>query len=264
MDEIPSEKEVRLLSCNSDAAAKELSKHTKREFYASNGVVTIYPDGTLRHGKPFRKYHKGARSDVGEISVSTQKRTDRGIKLGDNVDDDTWKYMDPEVHSGNSYTGKSLEPKYTTGSSAEFEKGVTYLNDIERQEYEVFVQHDRIVDGKGNLVDTTESVSVLADKSKDISNKAIFVMSEDGKIYISTYNEVGKFHHSSFLSGKKIAAAGEIQIKNGLIKLVTNESGHYKPSITMIKDNLLKELNSRYYFFAGDNIEDNIKFTSGF
>ncbi|WP_271729868.1 deaminase domain-containing protein [Aquimarina algiphila] len=43
-------------------------------------------------------------------------------------------------------------------------------------------------------------------------------MSEDGKIYISKYNEFGKFHHSSFLSGQSIAAAGEIKIDNGIIK----------------------------------------------
>jgi hypothetical protein len=58
---------------------------------------------------------------------------------------------------------------------------------------------------------------------------AIFVMGLDGKIYIGSH-ELGIFHHSSFLAGGPVAAAGEIVIKDGVILLITAKSGHYRPN----------------------------------
>ncbi|WP_128330261.1 hypothetical protein [Apibacter sp. HY039] len=60
-------------------------------------------------------------------------------------------------------------------------------------------------------------------------------MSKKGNIYISKYNEVGKFHHSSLVAGEEVAAAGEIIIENGIIKMITNKSGHYLPNIEINK-----------------------------
>ena len=53
-------------------------------------------------------------------------------------------------------------------------------------------------------------------------------MDPEGEIYVSRHS-VGKFHHSSFLSGDPVAAAGEVVVKNGLITKVTDKSGHYQP-----------------------------------
>ena len=89
-------------------------------------------------------------------------------------------------------------------------------------------------------------------------------MSENGKIYISKYNEFGKFHHSSFLSGEKVAAAGEISINKGIIKVVNNRSGHYMPNIGNVKNNVLDELDSRFYFGVGNNTKESIQFLSEF
>ncbi|WP_378181399.1 fibronectin type III domain-containing protein [Aquimarina sp. SS2-1] len=193
-----------------------------------------------------------------------QNGNEVGFKKLTNEVDDTWKYFDPVGSTGNSYSGKDLEIKYTEGSMAEFEKGVKYLNESQRLEYEVFVQYDRIVDSNGNLVNTKGSVEIRNDGLSYDTDKAIFVMSENGKIYISKNRAYGEFHHSSFLSGEKISAAGEITIENGIIKIISNESGHYKPSLTMVKSNMLKELNDRSYFSVGDNSEETIQFISGF
>jgi hypothetical protein len=66
-------------------------------------------------------------------------------------------------------------------------------------------------------------------------------MSEDGKIYLSKNYAYGKFHHSSFLSGKPISSGGEICIEKGVIKEVTNDSGHYIPSLDFVKKNTLRD-----------------------
>jgi hypothetical protein len=82
------------------------------------------------------------------------------------------------------------------------------------------------------------------------AGRAIFVMTQDGKIYAAdqtaeeeeaeaNYAPLSalmqrpnlKFHHSSFLRGQPIAAAGELIFKDGLLCGVTNSSGHYKPGV---------------------------------
>ena len=59
--------------------------------------------------------------------------------------------------------------------------------------------------------------------------KAIFVMDETGRFFASKRQARGEFHHSSFLAGEPVAAAGEITVDQGVVKAVTLKSGHYKP-----------------------------------
>lgn len=137
------------------------------------------------------------------------------------------------------------------------------MNQKERDVYEIFVQYDKIVDAKGDLVDTNGSISVLEDGFPMETNYAIFVMSEDGKIYLSKNREFGKFHHSAFLRGKPISAGGEIIIEKGVIKEINNASGHYKPNSQLVEENMIKELNYRGYFNI-ENPKENINFKSEF
>ncbi|WDF47808.1 hypothetical protein PQ459_04850 [Chryseobacterium sp. KACC 21268] len=198
--------------------------------------------------------------DVGRNYYKEEKLVD----VLEEMEDDVWKYFDKEPASGTSYETKRLIDKYTSGNSVDFEKGVKYLTEKERESYEVFVQHDKIVDVKGNLMDTNGSVSIIEGENPFTSNKAIFVMSEKGNIYISKTYELGKFHHSSFLAGKPVAVAGEIFIEKGIIKEITDGSGHYQVSLDVVKNNSLEELNARNYFIYGTNREVDIKFSRGF
>jgi|GEM_PF-3781464 len=38
-----------------------------------------------------------------------------------------------------------------------------------------------------------------------------------------------RFHHSSFLAGQEVGGAGEMQVRDGQIELVSDASGHYRP-----------------------------------
>jgi hypothetical protein len=58
---------------------------------------------------------------------------------------------------------------------------------------------------------------------------AIFVMDPQGNIYAGQHR-VGLFHHSSFLAGRDVAAAGEIKVTGGKLTHLTAKSGHYFPS----------------------------------
>lgn len=50
--------------------------------------------------------------------------------------------------------------------------------------------------------------------------------------------KVGKFQHSSFLSGDKVAGAGEWQVQDGIIKKISGRSGHYKPGLEHLRSAL--------------------------
>lgn len=56
----------------------------------------------------------------------------------------------------------------------------------------------------------------------------IFVMSPFGEIYIGD-SGLNRFHHSSFLAGKPVAAAGNLKVKKSQIIYLDNLSGHYRP-----------------------------------
>jgi hypothetical protein len=101
---------------------------------------------------------------------------------------------------------------------------VAYLDEQQRQQYKLTVHNGKIYDAKGELFDTASAATVLG------GGKAIFVMDHDGNMYASTAHAVGKFHHSSFLAGQPVAAAGEIEVHNGEVTVVNRKSGHYRPT----------------------------------
>ncbi|TZF93710.1 hypothetical protein FW781_18645 [Chryseobacterium panacisoli] len=232
----------------------ETGKASKQEY------MLIYRGLPVAKGNKYIKPYAELMQKVKQASYSEEKL----VNVLEEALDDTWKYFPKEPASGAKYSTTSLENMYTIGSKKEFEKGVKYLNEKERETYEIFVQHDKIVNSEGNLIDTSGSISILEDGTSDITDYAIFVMAEDGKLYLSKNRKVGEFHHSSFLAGNPVAAAGEIIIKKGVIIEINNASGHYKPSLDFVKKNILKELSSRYYFVSGYINEEGIKFTSEF
>ena len=61
----------------------------------------------------------------------------------------------------------------------------------------------------------------------------------DGMELIYTANQpakAGAFHHSSFLSGRPVLCAGEIELQQGMIRYIDNGSGHYKPTTQHLLD----------------------------
>jgi hypothetical protein len=43
-------------------------------------------------------------------------------------------------------------------------------------------------------------------------------------------HKIGKYHHSSLLAGGNVALGGEMVVHAGVIRSMTNKSGHYSPS----------------------------------
>lgn len=102
---------------------------------------------------------------------------------------------------------------------------VKYLNEAERLEYELAVIDGKLYTKKGKPFDTTH-----AGEGRLITQKAIFVMDKEGRIFATNAPERYSFHHSSFFAGNEVAAAGEITVFNGIVTFVSKQSGHYQPS----------------------------------
>lgn len=94
---------------------------------------------------------------------------------------------------------------------------VRYLNEEERLPFQVFVKGDLLVDRHGLPI------------CNGMSCKGIAVMDMRGRIYFSTIERVFNFHHSSFVSGARVAYAGTMTIQDGLLLSYSNSSGHYAP-----------------------------------
>jgi len=110
---------------------------------------------------------------------------------------------------------------------------VTYLNEDQRKEFLISVKEGKLVDSGGSLFDTRDASSL-----HQTISRAIFVMDKHGSIYASKQHEYCQFHHSSFLSGAPVASAGEIEVERGLLKLISNQSGHYRPPLALAKQTI--------------------------
>ena len=127
---------------------------------------------------------------------------------------------------------------------------VKYLTEAERAAYKLSIKDGKLYDANGKLFDTSDAASVFGGGQE----KAIFVMDEFGDIFASKTQVVGKFHHSSFLAGKPVAAAGEIEVVDGVIKTVTQRSGHYRPDPEYVQQ-FVRELKTMGVNTSKINIE---------
>lgn len=106
---------------------------------------------------------------------------------------------------------------------------VIYLNEKERKRYIVKIQDGKLYNKEtGNAITTNE-------------HGLIFVRGYDNRLYAGPYVR-GTFHHSSFLSGRRVKAAGELFCNNGKLVKITDLCGHYYST------HPLKNLEQMWYF----------------
>ncbi|KAG0293886.1 hypothetical protein BGZ96_002109 [Linnemannia gamsii] len=144
------------------------------------------------------------------------------------------------------------------------EQSVHYLQEHERAQYAVHVVNgllyykqsgqrvhtlptsikaDDNIDASQILPDTNEHDDEATRlEKKKIRNKAkfIYVTDPQGVLYIAQKVK-GQFHHSSFLGGGTVCAAGGILVNQGKLIAVNPKSGHYRPGQRHF-DRLLSDL----------------------
>jgi hypothetical protein len=90
----------------------------------------------------------------------------------------------------------------------------------------------------GGPVDTSGSVTHFKGNGYEI-----FVVGTGGDIHMASH-KIAKFHHSSLLAGGDVSMAGEMKVHGGVIKEMSNKSGHYRPNKNQFH-HFLEELRNR-------------------
>ncbi|MFE5290503.1 hypothetical protein ACFRAQ_36630 [Nocardia sp. NPDC056611] len=102
---------------------------------------------------------------------------------------------------------------------------VRYLTPADRTPYKLTITNGLLYDAQGAPFDTTTSRTLWTPQG----GRAIFVMDAQGNLYSSPHHILGQFHHSSFLAGAPVAAAGELSATSGRLNLISDHSTHYRP-----------------------------------
>ncbi|OED44521.1 hypothetical protein AB832_01930 [Flavobacteriaceae bacterium (ex Bugula neritina AB1)] len=146
--------------------------------------------------------------------------------------DDLTKYLDELVELIKKARLYKFKKKKMSNFYLNEEKGynswiaplkVKYLDEVEKLKFQVFIKEGKLYDVQGSLFNSLDL------NNRFNNGKAIFVVDEYGRIFASTKNRPTEFHHSSFLGGKPVSMAGEIEVVDGILLNVSNVSGHYKP-----------------------------------
>jgi len=168
--------------------------------------------GKLATSDPFRKGDEPSLAGAGP-----------GWRPGDPI---------PPPRAGNNLpTDAKLLDKYKYEADPTDPRRAFYPQTVNYMTPEVLEKHRLFVDAKGelrsahdgSLFDTTRARTHFS------GGRAIFVMDGDGNLYASLNQQVGHTHHSSFLGGRPVVGAGEIEVHQGKMVAMTDQSGHYQP-----------------------------------
>lgn len=118
-----------------------------------------------------------------------------------------------------------LAPEYVGEDILEDALGRRTLafDESSREEFELRVENGLLLGADGTPLDTGGAPFLI-------------VLAPDGKLYggRGDYSSESKLHHSSFLAGQEVAAAGEVVVRRGQVVRVTSRSGHYKPPMCLL------------------------------
>jgi hypothetical protein len=133
------------------------------------------------------------------------------------------KQLNAEGKSGVAKAPRAKDLKDETRESDLHGKNPVYYADTPEKRAESAVRVDdkgRLVDAKGKVL--PDGVHGYVQSAED-GSRHVFDSSE------TATKEKKKVHHSSEVAGGAVLGAGEQTIKDGLLREVTDKSGHYKP-----------------------------------
>ena len=118
--------------------------------------------------------------------------------------------------------------------------GLPYLNQKERKSYKIYFKHGlayKKVYGKSGMKAKKIDTEVY---EPHLQIEPLFAMDRLGHIYSyvkrpTDIDKLEQWHHSSFLQGGPVMAAGMLMIENGQIRGVSPDSGHYAPGVRQMR-----------------------------
>lgn len=143
----------------------------------------------------------------------------------------------------------------------DWDRGRNQIVEFSREQLrsmEVIVHKGKLIYKQSRtLVDTGGGGGVCGRPGEKSQDVMMFVQTTQGKIYVAQ-GEMGKYHHSSFLSGKtedkEVWMAGELMVDHGVIKGVNAQSGHFLPTQPYL-DHFAKNLRRAGVKMSGVNVQ---------
>ncbi len=126
-----------------------------------------------------------------------------------------------------------------------------YLNESQAERRRVEFSPAKDATGAANVVLTQQGWANDPDDLQELAEdkQHIFVMDKDGELFAQNMESAvdkdddefrnSRVHHSSFTAGEAVAGAGELKVdKQGVLKEISDRSGHYKPGEEQTKQTL--------------------------
>ncbi len=121
------------------------------------------------------------------------------------------------------YIGEN-EGKYFDSITNTFWK-VQYFTPSEKRAFELVIREGKVF----HLLDGQKAQSLFDPDAMSWEN-SLFVVDKDQRLFLLPFEERGRFHHSSLSGGKDILFAGTAAFHQGVIREISDRSGHYKPT----------------------------------
>src|SRR5439155_15548923 len=143
----------------------------------------------------------------------------------------------PESENRSFWEWLKTQPRYY--DELERESKLQYFTAAEREAYRITVQGGLLyghLPGNKEPYDTKSFGAALMNVEEGF---AAFVVSATSPAMYAGEAELGKLHHSSFMAGAPVLSAGLIQVEQGRLVRITNQSGHYRPCAEHLYNALL-------------------------
>lgn len=135
----------------------------------------------------------------------------------------------------------AMNPKYRGENEGRYLDPITknpwrvkYLAGAERRQYEVLWKDGRFVNQQGKKIE-----SEFDPESMSFDN-GLFVIDKNFRMFLLPFESRGEYHHSSLSRGEDVIFAGTAAFSNGVLRELSNSSGHYKPSAEHTRTVLLE------------------------
>lgn len=109
---------------------------------------------------------------------------------------------------------------------------VQYCSEKERQQYRVNVREGRLCWANASIQSSTRAAREVDTCGKQ--GTWIFVIDACGNCFVNKKVK-GRFHHSSFVAGAPVRAAGRLVVEKGCVVSIAPNSGHYRTSLQQLQ-----------------------------
>lgn len=164
-------------------------------------------------------------------------------KVGEGRKDFVKRRMAEHFKHIGQHKRKFIEEDYKDEITQKDHYGVQYLkSNAEREKYRVIIKDGQLYRTKQSgfwifkktTLEPLDTKEFLSFPRRGFGN---YVINSKGEMFVGR-ERVGDFHHSTYMQGAPIIAAGMIQIIDGQVRIINPESGHYKPSNSNLREGL--------------------------